>query len=232
MPKKKTITLKDIPPDMRKTAQDEAAWLLSLPAVGDNGGNVSYGGRDLTNLGVLMLGLMQTAQENPTAAMTMFTLGGVLKDHDSVPTDAERERQKKAHKARMVKVTKASQVIRDQLKKAGVWSPGLSTMVTAVATARVQLDVIADRAFEMEPFVVELSREGAKRVKSNPVVDDFMRFSQQLTTLSSQLIHRAIQLSGKASSDDEKKLIDTLREINDVSKYEKMDATGDDESED
>ena len=152
-----------------------------------------------------------------------------MKDHDSVPTEAERERQKKAHKARMAKVTKASQVIRAQLKNAGVWSPGLSTMVTAVATARVQLDVIADRAFEMEPFIVEVSREGASRVKSNPVVDDFMRFSQQLTTLSSQLIHRAIQLSGKADTDKENELIKTLRDINDVSKYEQMEATGDDE---
>ena len=229
MAKKKSITPKDIPPDMRKTAQDEAAWLLSLPAMKEDGSTFSYGGRDLTNLGVLMLGLMQTAQENPTAAMTMFTLGGVLKDHDSVPTEAERERQKKAHKARMAKVTKASQVIRAQLKNAGVWSPGLSTMVTAVATARVQLDVIADRAFEMEPFIVEVSREGASRVKSNPVVDDFMRFSQQLTTLSSQLIHRAIQLSGKADTDKENELIKTLRDINDVSKYEQMEATGDDE---
>lgn len=220
---KKNIKI-DIPADMRKTAQDEAAWLLSLPATDrDSNQPFVYKGREMTNLGKLLLGLMNTAQEDPKAAMTMMTLGGVLRDHDSPPTKEELERRERNHKERVKKVDQAVRTITEQLKKAGVYSVGLNTLIKAVATAKVQLERIADRAFDMEPFIVEVSREGASRVKSNPVTDDFMRYSQQVTTLSSQLVHRAIQLSGKADSDAEQELIKTLERLNDVSRFEQLD---------
>lgn len=211
MAKKKDNT-GEVPKSMRQTAQESAMWLLSQKS----GQNMN--GREMTNLDTLLSDLMETGHTNAQAAMTMLALGGVIQDHSTVPTEAQRKEIERQEKERRAAVAAAEKNIKEELKKDGIYSTSLIPMIRSAAMLKVQLDKIADRVYQEPSYIVETSREGASRMKPNPVVDTFMKYVQQYSNILSTLIHRARQLAGKQQDDEENALVKTLQELNDLTK--------------
>lgn len=212
MAKKKELS-QAVPQNMRQTAQESAMWLLS-----QNSGN-NINGREMTNLDMLLSDLMETGHTNAQAAMTMLALGGVIQDHSTVPTEAQKKEQERMEKERKAAVAAAEKNIKEELKKDGIYSTSLIPLVRSAAMLKVQLDKIAEKVYNEPSYIMETSREGASRMKPNPVVDTFMRYVQQYSNILSMLIHRARQLAGKQQDDEENSLVKTLQELNDITKF-------------
>lgn len=214
---RKKNDMQAVPQNMRQTAQESAMWLLSQKS----GSNMN--GREMTNLDMLLSDLMETGHTNAQAAMTMLALGGVIQDHSTVPTEAQKKEQERMEKERKAAVAAAEKNIKEELKKDGIYSTSLIPLVRSAAMLKVQLDKIAEKVYNEPSYIMETSREGASRMKPNPVVDTFMRYVQQYSAILSTLIHRARQLAGKQQDDEENSLVKTLQELNDITKFKQED---------
>ena len=162
--------------DVELFARESAQKLLAMTAQDEYGNDITNGEQKLSNMDLLLMGLIKSAQEgNATSATTVLTLGGALgKRTDKTTAQGAAERAKRLRTTRKAVSTTATS-LRKALGVDGDTDNAKRKILDPLIRLVAQRFEIANRANEealaADEFIhIEYSREGAERATANPIL--------------------------------------------------------------
>lgn len=190
--------------EARQDARRAAKWLLSLPAMskGANGDlrQISYGGKNLTNMELEVLALIQNGKDNPAAAMTALALGGAMEGQREIDARHEAERKAKLGQWKKDKA-RAERNLKNQLGSEGLYQPSMLSCVRGIATLRAVAERLQTELVT-EPMILRTtSREGAERVLLNECWRQLSLMEAQIATATQRLYSLAQRFKGKTGGE-------------------------------